>query len=87
MFIRQKRTTVHLRVIEKIRGITTGVVTEELYFYLYMAIGIYVKLQNVLIAVLCLEKNSQDKERIYYLFYELKNVRKKIKKSVNEILQ
>ena len=55
--------------------------------YLYMAIGIYVKLQNVLIAVLCLEKNSQDKERIYYLFYELKNVRKKIKKSVNEILQ
>lgn len=77
----------HLRVIEKIRGITTRFVTEELYFYLYMAIGIYVKLQNVLIAVLCLEKNSQDKERIYYLFYELKNVRKKIKKSVNEILQ
>ena len=77
----------HLRVIEKIHGITTGFITEGLYFYSYMAIGIYVKLQNVLIAVLCLEKNSQDNERIYYLVYELKNVRKKIKKSVNEILQ
>ena len=77
----------HLRVIVKIHGITTGFITEGLYFYSYMAIGIYVKLQNVLIAVLCLEKNSQDKERIYYLVYELKNVRKKIKKSVNKILQ
>ena len=30
----------HLRVIVKIHGITTGFITEGLYFYSYMAIGI-----------------------------------------------